>query len=192
MYNSEEIPNWSKKKSLYNIYVMTMDTSLTYQTDLKQLDAILSFSESVFDQLCIESKDGPYVTMMGLYASLIEQSRAFSLLFHNKSFIGTQSIARSVLEIYVDIRNIKHNGNYVNYILAEYYDRNKELAKKQSEEKKYRKKRNEAYKLYNPEESFALLTLYQKFKLVNFQDEYDRLYSVISGHTHSGFSFILK
>jgi hypothetical protein len=169
-----------------------MNTSLDHQTYLKQLDAILNFSEVVFDQLCIESQDGPYFTMMGLYASLIEQGKAFSVLFHNKSFIGTQAIARSVFEIYVDIKNIKQNGNYVNYILAAYYNRKKELAKKNSEEKKYRKKRNEAYGLYKREETFELLTVNQKFKLVNCQDEYNRIYSLMSGHTHSGFDFILN
>lgn len=170
-----------------------MNTTTDYRIYLNQLDAIIKFSEKIFEALCIEdSKDGPYFTMMGLYASLLEQSKAFSILFHNKSFIATQAIARSLYEIFVDILNIKHNGNYVNYLFAEYHDRCKALCKKNSEKKKHRKKRNEAYKLYDSENDYKELSVYEKFKLIGFKEYYNSIYAYLSGHTHSGFNFILN
>ncbi|WP_299582126.1 DUF5677 domain-containing protein [uncultured Microbulbifer sp.] len=166
---------------------------MDYKVYLKQLDAIVDFSEITFNALCIDnSTDARYFVMMGLYASLIERSRAFSRLFHDKLFSSTQLVARSVFEIFIDMKNVDCNGNYVNYLYAEYHDRNKSLARKESQKKIYRKKRSEAYSLFRPGKNYEELTIRNKFTAIDYQSYYDSIYSRMSGNAHSGYDLILS
>ena len=110
----------------------------------------------------------------------------------NKSFSSTQTLARTAFEVYVDILNLKKDGNYTNYLWAEYYNREKELNKSGSKNKFLKKKRDECFKLYDEKSAFEVFTISQKFNLANFKAEYKSIYSLLSAHTHSGIFSLLN
>lgn len=154
--------------------------------NMKELEQVLDVSVSLFEDAYFDSTDTPYATMMGLFASIVEQCQALLTLLKNNQFTSTQSIVRNILENYVDIKNIELEGNYVNYLWSEYYNREKELTKVKSLQKKYRIRRNECYALYRPDEEFRCLTISEKFSLASLKEEYITIYCVLSAHTHSG------
>ena len=165
---------------------------MEYMDSIKELKNVVKFSTALFEGLNIESRKASYITMMGLFSSLIEHSSGFIDLMESKSFSSTQTIARAALEVYVDILNLKANGNYANYLWAEYYDREKEIVKSNSKKKDFRVKRNDCYKLYDKEGDFNVLTIAQKFIMADFKVGYKSFYSLLSAHTHSGIFSLLN
>lgn len=158
---------------------------------INELKEIVEFTTTLYNEVHLKSKDAPYATMMELFATIIEYANSYIILIENNFHIGTQAVARAVLEAYVDMRNIQQNGNYANYLYSEYYDREKELATSKSKIRLNRNKRNELYKLYDQEGTFKVLSISEKFKLANLKTEYTSVYSVLSANTHSGvFSLI--
>ena len=69
-----------------------------YIRSTKELEAAVKVSTLLFEELYQESKNAAYSTMMGLYASLIEQCSALVILFKNKTFMSTQAISRTILD----------------------------------------------------------------------------------------------
>lgn len=165
---------------------------MTHTENVEELDQVIDISIALFEDANHHSVSAPYVTMMGLFAALIEQCKSLSILLHAQRFVATQSIVRNALEIYVDIKNVEKNGNYVNYLWAEYYNREKEQSRKKSQQKKYRKLRQESYSLYKPNQDFLCISIYDKFKLAELQEEYRTVYSPLSSHTHSGVFSLLN
>ncbi|EGA67903.1 hypothetical protein VISI1226_18361 [Vibrio sinaloensis DSM 21326] len=165
---------------------------MEHHENVKELNQILDFSIALFEDLYQESKQAPYITMMGLFAAMVEQCQALGTLLEKRQFAATQSIARNILEIYVDIKNVAKEGNYVNYLWAEYYNREKELVKSKSKQKQYRKLRNDSFSLYRPAQDFYCLTISEKFTQADLKDEYSSVYCRLSAHTHSGCFFIIK
>lgn len=165
-----------------------------YSKNVMELEQVLDISVSLFEDANFDSKESPYpyVTMMGLFASTIEHCKALLLMLKKKQFHATQPISRCILENYVDIKNIEIEVNYANYLWSEYYNREKELAKKKSKEKKYRKLRDEYYENYRPNEKFKCLEIVEKFKLASLKDEYKLVYSALSCNTHSGVFSLLN
>jgi hypothetical protein len=165
---------------------------MAHRENVKEFNQVLDFSIALFEDLYQESKQAPYITMMGLFAAMVEQCQALGTLLEKHQFAATQSIARNVLEIYVDIINVKKEGNYVNYLWAEYYNREKELVKAKSKQQKYRKLRNDSFSLYRPSQDFDCLTISGKFTLADLKDEYSSVYCMLSAHTHSGVFSLLN
>ena len=165
---------------------------MEHHDNLRELGQILDFSIALFEDLYQESKQAPYITMMGLFAAMVEQCQALGSLIEKRQYAATQSLARNILEIYVDIKNVSKEGNYVNYLWAEYYNREKELAKTKSKQKHFRNLRNDSYSLYHPNQDFYCLTISEKFTQVNMKDEYSSVYCMLSAHTHSGVFSLLN
>lgn len=163
-----------------------------YEQDLKELDQIIEVASILFSELNTNSKIASYQLMMGLFASVIEQTKSFNALLNIKLFSSTQAIARNILELYIDIKNVEKDGNYTNYLWAEYFDREKELAKTKEKQKKYRKEREKSFSLYKEEESYKLLSIHEKFKLADMKDEYQTVYTKLSAHTHSGVLLLMN
>jgi hypothetical protein len=166
--------------------------SMEHTESIKELKSIVIFSEALFKDLHVESKHASYITMMGLFATLIEHSSGFLILMESKSFSSTQTVARAAFEVYVDILNLKKDGNYTNYLWAEYYNREKEINKSGAKKKFLKNKRDECFKLYHENGDFEALTISQKFNLANFKAEYKSIYSLLSANTHSGIFSLLN
>lgn len=92
------------------------EVTMQHLKNVKELKQVLDVSVSLFEDAYFDSKDTGYATMMGLFASIVEQCQALLMLLENNKFTSTQSIARNILENYVDIKNIELEGNYVNYL----------------------------------------------------------------------------
>ncbi|MFA0657428.1 DUF5677 domain-containing protein [Vibrio sp. 10N.222.49.C12] len=165
---------------------------MTHIENLEELDQVITISTALFEDTYHSSISAPYITMMGLFAAMVEQCKSLSILIHEQHFVATQSIVRNALEIYVDIKIVESDGNYVNYLWAEYYNREKELSRKKYQQNKYRKLRREAYELYKPSQNFDGLSIYDKFKLAGLQEDYKALYGSLSCHTHSGVFSLLN
>ena len=165
---------------------------MNHLRNVKELEQVLDVSIALFEDAYFDSTEAPYATMIGLFASVVEQCQALLTLLKQNQFASTQSIVRNILENYVDIKNIELEGNYANYLWSEYYNREKELTKAKPLQKKYRKLRNECYAFYRPDEEFRCLTISEKFNLVSLKDEYTSVYSVLSAHTHSGIFSLLN
>ncbi|WP_019029214.1 DUF5677 domain-containing protein [Colwellia piezophila] len=165
---------------------------MEHHENVKELNQVLDFSIALFEELYQESKQAPYITMMGLFAAMVEQCQALGTLLEQHQFAATQSITRNVLEIYVDIINVKKEGNYVNYLWAEYYNREKELVKAKTKQKQYRKLRNDRFSLYRPSQDFYCLTISEKFTQADLKDVYSSVYCILSAHTHSGVFSLLN
>jgi hypothetical protein len=161
--------------------------------ELKELKGVIEFPVALYDDLYQESGSTAYSTMMGLFASVIEHCSTFVVLMDNKSYVGTQAIARAMLEAYVDILNIKTNGNFVNYLWAEYFNREKDLTKSKSKKKSLRDKRNNCFDLHREGATLGVLTISEKFNLADFKSEYRTFYPMLSANTHSGiFSLLIR
>ncbi|WP_444887523.1 DUF5677 domain-containing protein [Microbulbifer sp. JMSA008] len=170
----------------------TSKTLDEHENYLKELDAIIKYSQVIFEGCCNkDNKDAPYQSIMGLHASMIELSTAFSKLFQNKLYIATLPIARTTYEVYIDIKNLEKNPNYANYLLAERQNRKKDSIKGRSNERESKKRRGDYYKLYKPNEEFKELSVAQKFKLAEHNQNSIKIYDYFSAHTHSGVNLFM-
>ena len=110
--------------------------------DIEELELIISKAINTFEQVKLETHDGVYSLMIGAFTSMIEQAKSFSILYKSNCFSSTQPIARVICELYVDIKNIDKDLNYVNYLMYEYYVREKERTKAQSKRKQLKIRRD--------------------------------------------------
>jgi len=165
---------------------------MSFTEDIRELKNIVMFSVALYEDLKQDSECASYSTMMGLFATMIEQCDGFVKLMENKSYICTQPITRAMLEAYVDVLNIKKNGNYVGYLWAEYYNREKELSKTKSKQKELRIKRNDSFERFSSSTVFETLSISEKFKLADFGAGYKSIYPLLSAHTHSGVFALLN
>ena len=165
---------------------------MEYHENKEELCKALDFSIALFGELYQESKQAPYITMMGLFATMVEQCQALSTLIENNQFSATQSITRNILEIYVDIKNIENDLGYIDYLWAECHDREKGFAKTRPQKALARKLRDEKYSLYRLNEGYKKLEIAQKFNQAGLKKHYSSVYCMLSAHTHSGVFLLLN
>jgi hypothetical protein len=158
--------------------------------DIEELELIISKAIYTFEKVKLETNNGVYSLMIGAFTSMIEHSKSFSILYNSNYFSSTQPIARVIAELYVDIKNIDEDLNYVNYLMYEYYDRQKERAKPQSRKKEMKIRRTKfktEYEKLSKENSLEKpISIATKFQNVGLSQDYRTFYSTLCGNTHSG------
>jgi len=155
---------------------------------IEKLNLILAKSENIFERVNFETNDIEYFVMMGAFASMIEQTKAYIYLYKANHFSSTSPIARAIIELYIDIKNIDKELTYVNYLMSEYYNREKDSVKSQSKKKDLKKKRNVFYSKYKSkslDNEYEELTIRAKLRTAGLLELYE-LYGMLSGNTHSG------
>ncbi|SBT60894.1 Uncharacterised protein [Plesiomonas shigelloides] len=163
------------------------------ENNLDTLNKIFEMSVELYDAIKGDGNENyAYTTMVGVFASMIEQTKAFTKLYECGLYASTQSIARCIIECYVDAKNIDLEPNYVNYLWAELFARQKEMAKSRGEKRKYKLRRDDCFKIYSGEDTYTEMSINKKFTLAGRKSIYEVVYSKLSSHTHSGISLLMN
>ena len=161
-----------------------------------------STDKAVLFQFESRSKLAAY--SMGIYCTLIELSESFHTLIQTQNYTGSLSIYRSFIENFVDLKNLKLNGFYVNQLDLGSYEQTKRMLKAAKQGNAYltsiakyaddkAPKIEEEIKLLKDSNDFKLCTsIYEKFCLAGMAQEYRGLYPTLSAESHCSLDAIFS
>jgi hypothetical protein len=161
-----------------------------------------STDKAVLFQFESRSKLAAY--SMGIYCTLIELSESFYTLIQTQNYTGSLSIYRSFIENFVDLKNLKLNGLYVNQLDFGSYEQNKRMFKAAKQgnpyltsiakyaDNKIPEVENEI-KLLKESNNFKLCAnIYEKFSSAGMEEEYRGLYPKLSAESHCSLEAIFS
>ncbi|MCJ8350890.1 DUF5677 domain-containing protein [Moritella sp.] len=161
-----------------------------------------STDKAVLFQFESRSKLAAY--SMGIYCTLIELSESFHTLIQSQNYTGSLSIYRSFIENFVDLKNLKLNGFYVNQLDHGSYEQEKRMLKAAKQGNVYltsiakyaddkTPKIEAEIKLLKESNEFKLCkNIYEKFCLAGMEQEYRGLYPTLSAESHCSLDAIFS
>ncbi len=161
------------------------------------------FSNDHVVQLEMKKNDKYNSYSVALYCSLIELAQSFEMLSREYPRSGSLAIYRSFLEHYVDLINLRNDGNYINVLdLEDAKSRLKQLKQAKAgniymksleylADEKIPEIKQEIKDLKHSldKDYFSVLN---KFQMANMERDYKGLYSDLCNETHSSVSTLVK
>lgn len=172
---------------------------------------LFEFSRKLHDQ-CVElsknirfKKQVPqHLYLIALYGSIIELCGCLITLIDKKMWTGVPSLCRSMLEVFIDLKNLCESEDYANFMQASFHD---QFLKKLKEAKKgenpyfsdlsCHKDLDSMIHLHEQELSvltdggYRPLRVIERFEKAGFVNMYRSIYSSLSSHTHSNISALI-
>jgi hypothetical protein len=135
--------------------------------------------------------------LIALHGSLIELSGALIVVADKQAFVGIKPIARTILETYVEFKNLREKREYGNHLEASYHDQWLKIYKSAKSGNPYlsaiaadealegtmadSKTQLDELK----EKGFNPLNIFQRFERAGMEDEYRSIYNFLSNESHS-------
>lgn len=142
--------------------------------------------------------------LIALYCSILEYSESLIYLAENKKYISIPVVFRSLLEAYVDFKNLAEDKSYGNNMEAAFANDWLKVFKEASKETNPYLARISSDPLFEKqveeqqqklddlrEKGYQVLTIFQKFKKADMLDEYRSIYNLTCSYSHNNIrSFI--
>lgn len=166
---------------------------------------ILEFLKTVHDQsirlsenIKFDKTHPRHLHLVGLYGTLIEITGSIVTLIESKNRTGVPPLFRSMLEAYVELKNLHEKAEYGYYMQASYLDQwLKVLKEARDKPNPYLKDiarlsnldaeiaRNEAELASLKTKGYSPLTVFERFQKAGMVPEYRSLYNFLSNDAHS-------
>ncbi len=165
---------------------------------------LLNFLKYLHDQLLDWSTDITFdkrnqadFSRIALYGTLIEFTGAIINLIENRGRVAVPSAFRSLLEAFVELRNLNKDPSYVEHMYASYTDQWLYVLKEAKKGNPYlaslRKELNLDEIIANDEKALAALrakgkgplNIFERFDRANMVEEYRSMYNFLSCNAHS-------
>jgi hypothetical protein len=150
------------------------------------------------ENIIFDKKHPRHLYLVALYGTLIEMVGSLTTLIERKHKTGVPPIFRSILDAYVELKNLHEKAEYGYHMDTSYYDQWVKVLKEakykpnpylkdiseiedlDEQIQKYEQELTELKKKeYNP------LNVFQRFKRAGMEDEYRSLYNFLSNDAHS-------
>jgi len=150
------------------------------------------------EHIVFDKKHPRHLHLVGLYGTLIELTGSLLTLIERKHGTGVPPIFRSILEAYIELKNLHEKAEYGYHMDASYYDQwikvlkeaknkpnpyLKSIAEIENLDEQIQKFEQELTELkkkgYNP------LKVFERFERASMVDEYRSLYNFLSNDAHS-------
>ncbi|MBI5966360.1 MAG: hypothetical protein HY882_00685 [Deltaproteobacteria bacterium] len=162
---------------------------------LKRLhDECIRFSEHIF----FDKKHPRHLHLVALYGTLIELTGCLITLVDGKHRTGVPPIFRSILEAYVELKNLHEKAEYGYHMDASYREQwIKVLKESRNKPNPYLKAISEIDNLDNQiqehekaladlkKKNYTPLNVFQRFERAGMEDGYRSLYNFLSNDAHS-------
>lgn len=150
------------------------------------------------EYIVFDKKHPRHLYLMGLYGTLIELAGSLVILLENRYKTGVPPLLRSILETYVELKNLCEREEYWCYMEASYHVQwIKVLKEAKLKPNPYLKAISEMDSLDDQIQEheqnvarlkckgYAPLTVFQRFEKASMEEEYRSLYNFLSNDTHS-------
>jgi len=154
--------------------------------------------------LRFNKKDPWILYLVCLYASMIEMSSTIVLCIESKRRIGVPILFRSLLEAYVDFKNLAADRSYLNHMQITWHKELlralraakgggnpylSDIQRASNLDSEIRARSSELDRLRG--KGCRSFSVAERFKKAGMVKEYDSLYAIMCGHTHSDISGLI-
>ena len=173
---------------------------------------ILDFVKRLHDEcihhsehIVFDKKHSRHLYLVALYGTLIEMAGSLTTLIEWNQRTGVPTIYRSILEAYVELKNLHENSEYAYHMDASYHCQwikvFKEAKKKpnpylksisviENLDENLQKSEQELTEL--KKKGYSPLNVFQRFERAGMVDEYRSLYNFLSNDAHSNIQALVS
>lgn len=164
-------------------------------------DECIRYSEHII----FHKKHPRHLYLVALYGTLIELAGSLTTLIERKHRTGVPPIFRSILEAFVDLKNLHESAEYVHHMDASYYDQwikvlkeakgkpnpyLKSISEIKNLDEQLKKDEHELTEL--KKKKYIPLNVFERFRRAGMEDEYRSLYNFLSNDAHSNIRALIS
>lgn len=173
---------------------------------------LFDFLKNLHDRAIVLSKDIKFdkknsrqFILISLYGSLIELNGCFIVLVNKKMWTGIPPIFRSIIETYIELKNLYTTAEYFYHMQASYYEQWLKVLKeardnpnpflnevtkmeKLDSQISFDEKGLESLK----DKGYLPLNIYQRFEKAGMINEYRSIYNFLSNDAHSNIRALIN
>lgn len=138
-------------------------------------------------------------TVVILYGSIFELTSSCCVLIENKHFVGVPILLRSILEAFVDLRNLLQKRDYINNLKVEELTNLIDIGKGSQNRSRPLSTITEAQIAQHEDEKknlidrgYKKIKIKEKFKLVGMEEYYRTTYKILCCEAHHDLSSLLN
>lgn len=150
------------------------------------------------EHIVFDKKHPRHLHLIGLYGTLIELTGSLVILIEKKCKAGVPPLFRSILDAYVELKNLHEKAEYGYYMEASYHEQwvkvlreaklkpnpyLKDISQMDSLDEQIQEHEQNIARLKC--NGYAPLSIFQRFEKAGMEDEYRSLYNFLSNDTHS-------